>query len=393
MQVQFSWLHSSWLSLVLHTLLTDPEESLYPSDQKHKHVRFITRLGAHEYMHQGGMFMPMPEVLQQYSMRLGFPGSDTLARIFGILFDGEHDLSIIQALPGTAQEIAERTGLPVDRVLTAAERLKGRGAIGHPMNRFEVYRLFPAMIELRDATVFWPEAPQELFELWERLISKELPQLVTVLKGLNVPPMVRVVPIERSIESQNTVLDIDSARKIFKDAELITALPCPCRTQARRNGKGIGCPAPDTSVCMQTNGFAQPILSRGLGQRLDTGEALKRIGEAEEAGLVHTVRNNVQKDMFMCNCCSCCCTGLYFVNQLNYPGALAPSRFRVSLKDEVCSGCGLCADRCQFHAIHVEDVASIESQKCFGCGNCVIACPEQALTLNEVRPREHIRIK
>jgi NAD-dependent dihydropyrimidine dehydrogenase PreA subunit len=296
-------------------------------------------------------------------------------------------------MPGTAAELAERTGLPEQRVREAADRLVKRGAVARPMKKPGLYRLFPAMIELRDATVLWPDAPQELFELWERLVSNEMPKLILMLKALKVPPIVRVVPIERSVESRNAVLDIDSARKIFRDAELITALPCACRVQARRNNRGADCPAPEASVCMQTNGFAEVVLSRGLGQRLTNEEALKRVADAEEAGLVHMVRNNVQKDMFMCNCCSCCCTGLYMVNQTGYLEALAPSRFRVRLDPDACSGCGICQDRCQFHAITVNGIASVRQDRCYGCGNCVITCPDEALTLEEVRPVEHIRVK
>jgi MinD superfamily P-loop ATPase len=105
------------------------------------------------------------------------------------------------------------------------------------------------------------------------------------------------------------------------------------------------------------------------------------------------VRNNIQKDMFMCNCCSCCCTGLFLVNQTGYSDALAPSRFRVKLDDDACSGCETCVDRCQFHAITVDGMAVVDNDKCYGCGNCVITCPEEALTLEEVRPLEHIRVK
>lgn len=337
--------------------------------------------------------MPTPKVLEDYAARLGFPGSETLGRIFSILFDDEDDLAVIGAMPGTTAEIAGKTGLSEERVRRVTERLRTRGAIANPMNRPELNRLFPAMIELRDATVLWPEAPQELFELWEELVLKEMPRWIPMLEQLKVPPMVRVVPIERSVESQNTVLDADSARKIFRDAELITALPCPCRLQARRNNRSPGCPAPETSVCMQTNRFAEVVLSRGLGERLTNEEALRRIAEAEEAGLVHMVRNNIQKDMFMCNCCSCCCTGLFLVNQTGYREALAPSRFRVKLDADLCTGCGDCEERCQFHAITVDGTAVVDADKCYGCGNCVITCPEEALALEEVRPIEHIRVK
>ncbi len=335
--------------------------------------------------------MTTAQFLKDYAMRLGFPESETMARIFELVFDGEHDLNLVQAMPGTVAELAGKTGLSEEVVRSTAERLKIRGGIGHPMKEPGLYRLFPAMIELRDSTVMWPEAPQELFELWEKLITSELSQLVPMLQNLNVPPAGRVIAVESSIESQNTVLDVDSAREIFKDAGLITAVPCPCREQARRNGRGTDCPAPANSVCMQTNEFARPIQDRGLGEQLTNVEALKRIGEAEDAGLVHMVRNNVKEDMFMCNCCSCCCTGLYMVNQSGYRDALAPSRFRVKLNAEACSGCGTCEERCQFHAISVDDVASIDLDKCYGCGNCAIVCPDEALTLEEVRPKEHIR--
>lgn len=337
--------------------------------------------------------MAAETILDSYAVKLGFPESRTLRRIFSILYDGEKDLEILGALPGTARELAEKTGLSEEEVRTAADRLVRRGALSHPMKRPDVYRLFPAMIELRDATVLWPDAPQELFRLWEELISKEMPGLVPLLKSLKIPPMMRVVPIERSVEAENKVLDVDSARRIFRDAELVTAVPCACRTQARRNNRSAGCPAPETSMCMQTNGFAQVVLSRGLGERLTNAEALKRIADAEEAGLVHMVRNNVQRDMFMCNCCSCCCTGLFIVNQTGYPDALAPSRFRVKVRPEACTGCGLCQDRCQFHAITVNGVAQVNFERCYGCGNCAITCPEQALSLEEVRPVEHIRVK
>jgi heterodisulfide reductase subunit A-like polyferredoxin len=105
------------------------------------------------------------------------------------------------------------------------------------------------------------------------------------------------------------------------------------------------------------------------------------------------IRNNVKKDMFMCNCCSCCCTGLYLVNDLGYAGGVAPSRFRVKLDEDVCAGCGDCEDRCQFHAISIDETAIIDHEKCYGCGNCAITCPEEALTLEEIRPKEHIRVK
>ncbi len=338
--------------------------------------------------------MEISPTLKNYAAMLGFPESQTLFHIFGLLFDTPEARQVVDALPGTVSEVAQKTALPEERVRTILHALMMKGAIGVKMDRPDYYRLFPAMIELRDSSVLNPEAPRKLFELWEKLLTTEMEQLIPLARQMKIDPMTRVVPIERSVQAQNRVLDIDAARRIFKDADLITVLPCACRTQARMVGRGQDCPAPDDAVCMQTNKFAQGVLSRDLGRKITTEDALRRIGLAEDAGLVHMVRNNVKEDMFMCNCCSCCCTGLYILERYNFPEAIAPSRFRVKLEEEACTACGQCEERCQFHAITMtDDGPQIDYDRCYGCGNCVITCPEEALTLEEVRPQEHIRVK
>jgi ferredoxin len=247
------------------------------------------------------------------------------------------------------------------------------------------------MIELRDATVVVEEHPKELIALWERLIREEMPALIPVFKELKVPPVLRAVPIEETVQPRGAVLDVDSARRLFSEAALITAAPCPCRTQAKAVGRSPECPAPKDAVCMQTNGFAEAMIDRGVGERLTNAEALRRIGDAEDAGLVHLMRNNIKEDMFMCNCCSCCCTGLFMINELDYRDAYARSRFVVKYDDDLCTGCGVCEERCQLHAITMDGRAVVDTDRCFGCGNCALVCRSGALLLVEARPAEWIR--
>ena len=191
---------------------------------------------------------------------------------------------------------------------------------------------------------------------------------------------------------QNTVLDADSVRKIFREAKLVSVIPCVCRKVAKKNGRGQDCPAPEEAVCMQTNAFAEAVLNRGVGEKITNEDALRRIELAEKAGLVHMARNNIKDDMFVCNCCSCCCSGMFII-QKGYDAAVAPSRFQVKLDESACVGCGTCIDRCQFGAISVDEVAKIDLEKCYGCGNCVYTCPEKAMTLVEIHPLSHIRVK
>ena len=336
--------------------------------------------------------MNMPDALKKYAERLGFPGSETMAKIFAILYNDADSIAVAEALPGSVADIAARTGLSEERVLQVAQKLLRKGAISRVLAKGDYYRLFPAMIELRDAVVIVPDCPEELFALWEIIIKDEMPGIVALFNKLKLTPMLRVIPIEETVENSSRVLDVDSARQIIRSAKVITAIPCPCRTQAQRLGKAKDCIAPKgVNLCMQINGFAEATIDRGVGEVLSTEEALRRLAVAEEAGLVHTVRNNVKEDMFMCNCCSCCCTAMFLHNQVGYDASFAPSRFLAQVDASNCTGCGACEEKCAFKAITIEDTALIDRNKCMGCGNCVIACPVEAIALQEARPPEFIR--
>lgn len=344
--------------------------------------------------------MTIAPEFENYAKKLGFPESETMGNILSILFPDEPSRKIAQALskPTRLAELAQQTAIPMDTLQEITDRLFRSGAIARYLEPVDKFRLYPAMIELRDATVIHPDASQELFELWEQLITQELIHLTPIWKEQGVPEMLRVVPIEETVVSQNLILDVDSARQIFRDAEVIAAMPCPCRLQARRVGKGHDCPAPeDLNLCLQTNHFAQAMLARGVGEQLSNDEALRRIELAEEAGLVHQVRNNIKDDMMMCNCCSCCCSGLFMIHNLDYT-PYAKSRFRVEFEASLCNGCGKCVKRCHFFAIDInkdlrpkERTAEFNYDKCYGCGLCTLSCPTQALSMVEVRPRESVR--
>jgi len=70
------------------------------------------------------------------------------------------------------------------------------------------------------------------------------------------------------------------------------------------------------------------------------------------------------------------------------PRPRSENEFRSGVKAKVhgdrCSGCGLCADLCQFEAITMDgQVAVIDPLGCEGCGVCAHFCPEQAIELEE----------
>jgi len=338
--------------------------------------------------------MPIPEKLKFYAKQLGYSNSETMGKILSLIFNTNEKQDIAAALPGNNVRLAALTGIPLEIVEKSLAELRHMGAVckNQRKSHEDEFLLYPGIIEIRDAVLLCPDVDSEMVEMWDYIIREEMPEMIIPKwTEMETPPLMRTIPIEETVESNSKVLDVDSARSLIENAEQIVAIPCVCRLSRHHLNKSPDCPAPkDLDLCMLFNRFGNEAIDRGIGTLLSKEEAIQRLKAAEDAGLVHMTRNNVKKDMSLCNCCSCCCTGLFLVNQINY-SAFVPSRFGVKLIEEECVGCETCVDRCQFHAIAVDDIAQIDPDKCFGCGNCVQTCPSGALFLVEMRPKEFIR--
>jgi heterodisulfide reductase subunit A-like polyferredoxin len=54
---------------------------------------------------------------------------------------------------------------------------------------------------------------------------------------------------------------------------------------------------------------------------------------------------------------------------------LASSGYLCRIERELCRGCGICEDTCQFFAIQIlEGKAVVDENACYGCGVCVDQC-------------------
>ncbi|MBT4089412.1 MAG: 4Fe-4S binding protein [Deltaproteobacteria bacterium] len=327
--------------------------------------------------------MRIPENLKFYAKKLGYPSSPILAEILIGLFNTELKQKLAGFLPETLEGLSEQSGVSRDEVETAIGELRKVGAVCRNHRKKEVteFDLYPDMIEIRDAVLLSHQVDQHMVEMWDHMVRREMPKTIPLMKKLAIPPAMRTIPIEETVESGSVVLDIESARSLVLNADQIVAVPCVCRSSRHQLNLSPDCPAPETpDLCFLINRFGSEALERGVGKIISREEALRRLKIAEDAGLVHMTRNNIKKDLSICNCCSCCCTGTFLHNQFGY-NAFTPSRFRVELDTDECTGCETCIDRCQFLAIIVDEVAIIDLDKCFGCGNCVQTCPSEALTL------------
>ncbi len=192
-------------------------------------------------------------------------------------------------------------------------------------------------------------------------------ELVTVNRDIAVPDLERVIPyhLARSL--------------ILEQPDHIAVLDCPCRS-AREH------PCLPLDVCLIVGEpFASFVLQYhpDKSRAITPGEAVSILEAEDLRGHVHHAffkEAVFQRFYAICNCCSCCC-GAMQAHQYGTP-MLASSGYISQVDEDLCTGCGDCADFCQFEAVTVvEGVNQVDFERCMGCGVCVSHCAQGALTL------------
>jgi NAD-dependent dihydropyrimidine dehydrogenase PreA subunit len=288
---------------------------------------------------------------------------------------------LLVSLPGTAAQMAQKLDRAVDDIKGDLNDLFHKGLAFKKEKKEGVIWRAPAHIaQFHDASILWPQAPAEFYDLWSTYMETEWPNLAPILTELLPRPFTRVIPVGKSVDPGKVqVLAPENVREIIDSAGRLAVTACTCRLTMRK------CEAP-VEVCLQINRGADYTIERGSGREVTKKEALKIIAETEEAGLVHVTMNKAGVGHFICNCCGCCCQSFTLLIADELP-ICDPSRYRPEVDIDVCSGCGTCEERCWFDAISVSEnqVAAVIEDKCLGCGQCAIGCPEEAISMIEAR--------
>jgi ferredoxin len=136
-------------------------------------------------------------------------------------------------------------------------------------------------------------------------------------------------------------------------------------------------------------------ISNKLGKIVTAKEALEHVDKCQEEGLVHIIgRNKIdsvwlnsgpKEDLLsICHCCYCCCLWK-MAPELpdNLGDGFSPMEgVQILYDEELCSGCGLCADGiCFVDAITLDEKAVRDQMKCRMCGRCVDICPKKAIKI------------
>lgn len=335
----------------------------------------------------------------------GYPDSPRYRRVLEYLMTPQQ-AKIAALLPSTSEEVSAKLGIDVATVNLELDRLFRKGVVfTRNLQTMEGSRFASRSTELQDATCMSslgsdPSHLKELCELWEDFDHEEWHPDKAMLFAKLPQPMARIIPAYKSILDSPQILPYEDVREIIKAQPSIAVVACPCRQKKRAIGKT--CSYYHDGACFHFGHSVDYITNRGLGTEVSLEKALQLIDEVEEGGLVHSWTNSSSMSRStpaMCNCCVDCC--VIFQPLIRFevsPTKLfAKSRYEARVEQDICNGCQVCIERCQFDAIDMVKPegskklkALVNAEKCMGCGVCVLGCEPKALSMKLVRPVEHI---
>jgi electron transport complex protein RnfB len=308
------------------------------------------------------------------------PKAASIDEILRILFTpGEAAVAVNMSFkPKSASALADAAGITENEAQDLLENMADKGIIfsrsKDGKKTYGLVPIIPGVFEIPFMKGGGTPMHDRLAKLWEEYHHDALG---ASFAG-NPTPLMRVVAVEKSITTKDTIHTYDEVRNLINNANSLALTQCACRVSVSK------CDKPK-EVCLIFDGVGEFLVERGFARAITKEEGIKVLDQAEAAGLVHTSNNSADRTSVICNCCPCCCTILRGKTQLKHPHAFEPSRFEAWVNSNDCTACAICADeRCPMKAIDIVDNAAVVNPgECIGCGLCVTGCPTGAIELRE----------
>lgn len=311
---------------------------------------------------------------------VGTPVSPALLEILTILFPPE-EAEMALKLPMRNQTLSDLKALfpeKGDSLEVMLDRMVRRGTVftSCKPGQERKYRLLPSVVGWSE-TPFWAgketEETRKLAPLWlkyrEEAFGAELAR--------GDMPVMRVVPVERSLRDSRQILPFDVLRPKIEATTFRAVAHCPCRQMKRYVGEGCD---HSTENCLHFGSMARYMVEQNMAREITVDETMAILKASREEGLVHTVDNVDGHMNTICNCCGCSCVFLDTQKKLGFH-VMSASNYVAVVDEETCVGCGTCEQRCPMDAIAVGDVAAVNAELCIGCGVCTPTCEVEAVRL------------
>jgi Na+-translocating ferredoxin:NAD+ oxidoreductase subunit B len=270
-------------------------------------------------------------------------------------------------------EIANRAGTDAKETRDALKRMSAKGLIDLKKGEGEfTFALKPFVVGFYEGQL--TRMDEEMAGLFEQYYRETQGKILK-----DTPAHHRVIPVGRALPLQVNIDPYEKASELLDNAQSWGVRDCICRKQQHLLGKDCQHKLETCLVFAPVkNAFDRSKVDRALTKE----EALQILYETEEAGLVHSSGNYRDGIEYICNCCICCCGIMRGIAEYGILSAVAHSDFQIAIKEDSCSNCGVCLERCQFNALSIPDTVLVaDLKRCVGCGLCVLVCPTEALHL------------
>lgn len=320
------------------------------------------------------------------SLPNGFPATESgveLKILKKIFSPAEAEMALkVNMVPETAEAMGQRLDMPVEELEPILDDMVRKGQIGSTrLQGRQVYMLFPFVFGIFEFQ------QSRLDKEFAELMEEYAPSLITTV-GRFGPELMRVVPLNVKIDAEHQVYPYEDLRNVMARAKSFQVMDCICKKEHGLLGHTCSYPL---EVCLAFANSEDAFDKHPMGRIISREEALEVLKKADDAGLVHMTYNVQKGQMFVCNCCPCCCGILRGVKQFEAPHLMAKSNYIAFIDQETCARCGTCADeRCPVEAIEqTGDDYAVKPERCIGCGACVSACPTESITLLRKPESEH----
>ncbi len=342
-----------------------------------------------------------------------YPFSKTIHDILKITIKDEN-LDFVMAFENqisqTMEQLKKSSGLSEQEILEKADALAKWGVLINQPNRHGVmvYQIFPfhrqfeyifmKNLEKTDenyhiAQLFGKlneehsDLIQSNYDLWETTMGKmpAMDRTVAILENQESGEDLNIIVNEDVDVPTEQILPTQRIRELIEKYDDIAVGNCYCR----QHQEFLDNPCKQielTPSCFTLGKSARHTSNHGFSKLVSKEEAMEILNKIEEAGLVHKayhLRGDTGKDeVAICNCCSCCC--LTAKEALISPVVNA-TNYLASIDEDLCTGCGICVEKCYNQIIELNDNDKAEriEEFCVGCGVCAYHCPENAISLIE----------
>ncbi len=312
-------------------------------------------------------------------------------------FYTEEEAELGAAMPmgsRTAAELAVELGRDVEALTERLETMADKGTAfvskeDDGVSRYALTPFVPGVVEFQLMRGTDTPRDREIARMLEDFLEGEMGDLMgeafkdpEVVKELIPNPPARTITIEQELPPGTQIYPFEKLTELVERETSFAAAKCYCRHHAYLLDRPCRVEGVPEYSCLAFGKTADYIVDRGFGKRITKAETYAILEATEKAGLVHNTNNFLERTMFICNCCGCCCGFLKSIKRFDSNAMLAYSNFVVQADPESCAGCGDCLDRCQMEALSlVEERIRVETARCLGCGNCATVCPTGFLTM------------